>query len=136
MFWKKNKPNKLEEERIRLLTALKSHTIIMIQHKEASYGTTLCEILSNNPGMKKMYVRINWSNVGKREYILDYSGYELENFTLFNKTIDWIMTDKDDQEISSTNIAELQKQMEKAINAEQYEIAEKIQKQIDKLAKK
>lgn len=96
--------------------------------------------INNDPKTKKILLEVHWNNhkeIGspKREQVIfGYDAIELCNFHLLNQIQNDTKDDEGDEE--SYDISDLQKKMNEALEKEEYEIASKLQKQIDKLTSK
>jgi len=138
-----NKPSK-EKENIkfkepvrRYVKDVKAGERIQIEWQRIKGGISYLKCLSNDPETKKILLQIRWSNykeVGGLEYekiILDYDSYQLKNFNLLNP----IKTESEKSEDTS-DIATLQKKMNEALEKEEYETANELQKKIDNILNK
>jgi hypothetical protein len=111
---------------------------IMIEYNRMKYGKGSVECINNEPENKKMLIKIRWGNwkeVGCAEeelLVLKYSNDAFSNFSLLNP---FVFKDRESL-TDDNNLAELQKKMNEALEKEQYEIANDLQKKIDKLMKK
>ncbi len=93
--------------------------------------------LSNDPETKKILLEVKWSKLNgvenvKEKVIFDYNGVELINFHLLNSA----SNNKEDSSEIETDIVNLQKKLNEALEKEEYELADELQKKIDKLLKK
>ncbi len=98
-------------------------------------GQLVC--LNNDPDKRKILLQITWNNPGEmglkyEKIILNYSARELKNFSLINPICDQEVKIK----IDDHNIVDLQKRMNEALDKEEYELADQLQKKIDKLSQK
>ncbi len=97
-------------------------------------GNVIC--VNNDPETKKILIEIRWGNYKDlkikefQKAVFDYSDRELKNFHLLNSISHTQEADND------TDISSLQKRINEALEKEQYEIADELQKKIDKLLKK
>ncbi len=90
--------------------------------------------INNDPQTKKILLEVTWANSKlKEQIILDYKSVELENFNLLNppKTANNEPSPDDD-----FDMATLQKKMNEALEKEEYEIADELQKKINKILQK
>jgi len=122
----------ISEKEIRL-REVKIGDLITIYHKYAKYNFCTGEVINNLPTERKMLIGIRWREyergpVIEKKYILRYDGEELADFVLLNPTTS-------DEEPDQYDIASLQDQMNKALDKEDYELANRLQQQIDKLCK-
>ncbi len=112
---------------------------ILVEYSGSDPYISNCKCISNDPDTRKILVEFQWSNwkdiKGAKptsRHIFEYGGYELANFHLLNKNIKISESTPDDH----NDVATLQKKINEAIEKEEYEVAEKFQKQLDKLSKK
>lgn len=116
---------------------VKAGEIIQIEWNRIHGGIGAIKCINNDPQTKKILLEVTWSNYEelgveeKEKLILGYNSNHLKNFHLLNQ----IREDDDDQE-NDFDIATLQKKMNEAIEKEEYEKADKLQKKIDNLLKK
>lgn len=113
--------NKSKEQR-RRVKDVKPGECIYVEY----YGIWRLRCLNNDPVAKKIFLEDNIN----QKYIFKYNGRELKNFNLLNNVIPETV-----KEINSSDISYLQKQMNDALEKEDYEIADRLQKQIDKLSR-
>ena len=116
---------------------------IQIEWNRAEGGLCKMKCLNNDTKSKTMLLEIRWGNYREakcleyQKLILDYNDDKLKNFHLLNTYKEQVRPKtKDEDDVNDTDIATLQKKMNDAINNEEYEKAEKLQKKIDKLLKK
>lgn len=116
---------------------VKAGEIIQIEWNRIHGGIGGIKCINNDPQTKKILLEVTWSNYEelgveeKERLILGYNSKHLENFHLLNQ----IREDDDDEE-NDFDIATLQNKMNEAIEKEEYEKADKLQKKIDNLLKK
>ena len=108
---------------------------IYIELNEVDGGIAYVECLSNDPKTRKILIQVIWNDkIDCRErLILDYDDEALENFHLLNSAI---LTDCIVDNDFDSDIVTLQKNMNAAIEREEFEEAGRIQKQIDRLLNK
>ncbi len=92
-------------------------------------------VAGNDPETRKMAMQVTWTEFNGRKgvkelVVFDYDGKELANFHLLNSS-----RKQTDEQGDDTDIASLQKSMNKALEEEDYLKADEIQKKIDKLLK-
>lgn len=98
-------------------------------------GPLLC--VNNDPINKKILLKVCWRNyleLNHPQYesiIFNYNDKVFENFYLLNNIII-----KSNDNTDSNNLYELQTKMNKALEEENYELAEILQNKINKLSKK
>jgi len=116
---------------------------IQIEWSRAEGGLCSMKCVNNDPKTKTILLEIRWSNykdarcLEYQKIVLDYDDDKLKNFHLLNTYKEQVrQKTKDKEDDDDTDIATLQKKMNDAINNEEYEKAEKLQKKIDKLLKK
>jgi hypothetical protein len=108
---------------------------ITVEWYKIKQGMGKMKCLNNSPETKKIWLQIRWDNYVEAkvdEYekiIFDYNDKELANFNLLNQ----ITIPKLEE---TFDIATLQKKMNEALEKEEYEKADELQKQINKLLKK
>jgi len=132
-----NLPEKNVVSNRRHVKDVKAGERIQIEWSRIQGGISYLKCLNNDPETKKILLQIQWGNykeVGGLQYekiILDYDCYQLKNFHLLNP-IENISEKSED----NFDIATLQKKMNEALEKEEYEIANELQKKIDDLLKK
>lgn len=96
-----------------------------------SIGQLKC--LNNDPETKKILLETNWNNCEPKHerVIFNYNAVELKNFNLLNS-----INQSTSEQSEDFDIATLQKKMNEAIEKEEYEKAEQLQKKIDNLLQK
>lgn len=110
---------------------------IQIEWYRIHAGIGQLKCLNNDPETKKILLQITWGNYEelkipeKEKLILDYDSKELRNFHLLNQNV-WKAESSED----NFDISTLQKKMNEALEKEEYEKANELQKKIDKLLKK
>lgn len=137
-----------------VLTKLKSSTTrrylkdvvpgeyIQIQWSRAEGGLCTMKCLNNDAKTKTMLLEIRWSNYKEskcpeyQKLVLNYDDDKLKNFHLLNTYEEQVRPKTKEEDIDGKDIATLQKKMNDAINNEEYEKANELQKMIDKLTKK
>jgi len=126
-LFKSNKPKR------KRLKDVKVGERIRIEWDRIKSGTGHLECIGNDPKKKTIFLQIKWGNykeVKEEEYqkiVLNYDSKELKNFNLLNQ-------EQEEQEQSNeSSIISLQKQLNQAIEKEDYEKAEKLKNDIDKL---
>lgn len=127
--------NRRKEPKAQLITpsVVKPGDIFFIEYYRIQGGSGDVECLNNSPENKTIYIQINWVKpYPKERLVLDYRGKELANFHLLNKD-KYLNTNKQEPR---TDIISLQKELNLALENEEYEKADKLQKQIDSLIKK
>lgn len=124
----------------RVLKDVESGESIRIEWHRIKGKIGFLKCINNDPETKKIFLEVTWGNheeagVPKKELlVLDYNSFELQNFSLLNP----VPEDEDDEEENDDDfdIATLQKKLNKALDEEDYEVADKLQKKIDKLTQK
>lgn len=123
----------------RFIEDVKPGDDIRIEWRRIKGGIGYLRCLNNDQETKKIFLEVSWKNykevIGtepKEQIILSYDSLELKNFSLLNPLVE-VETKTEE---SDYDIASLQKQMNKALEEENYEIAEELQKKIDKLLEK
>ena len=137
-YVEKKKPTK------RFLKDVKPGDNIQIEWERIKGVIGYLKCLNNDPDDKKILLEVSWGNyklVGceqKQRIILRYDSMELRNFNLLNPLYDKIITEntKQEDEFDDTDLIELQKQLNDALDNEQYELAEELQKKVDKILNK
>lgn len=128
------KPSPPARKRIEDVKADDVITIEWYRFANSGIGKTTC--INNDPKTRKILLQVRWSNFEQykiNEYesiILDYDDFKLKNFHLLNST------GQQENVKQEYNLSDLQKKMNEALDAEKYEEADKLQKQIDKLVNK
>lgn len=136
--WFKNQPKKKSTRRY--VKDVKAGEIIQIEWSKLKEGMGGLLCLNNDPETKKILLEVRWGNykeMGCKEYekiIFDYDSKELKNFHLLNTYREKPKPIEDDA--TDYDIATLQKKMNEALEKEEYEKANELQKKIDKLLKK
>jgi hypothetical protein len=127
-----------QEPKRRYVKDVKPGESITIEWYRIASGIGSVTCLSNDSETKKILLQVKWSNykdTGHEEYekfIVDYNDEKLANFHLLNSK-----PPKQEVEVEDdNNIASLQKKMNEALDKEEYEKANDLQKKIDKLLKK
>jgi hypothetical protein len=92
----------------------------------------ICDVtcLNNDPLTQKMFVMVEFSDGKNQKSIIGYDEYSFTNFHLLNEKVD----EKPEEE--THDIASLQKSLNEALEKEEYEKAENLQKKIDSLSRK
>ncbi len=125
----------------RQLEDVKAGEMIQLEWYRIKGGIGYMWCVNNDPETKKILLEIKWGNYKemgvneKEKLILDYNSKELRNFHLLNAIPSDTQESKDDKD-DDFDIATLQKKMNEALDKEEYEIANELQKKIDKLLKK
>ncbi len=96
---------------------------INIEHDRAKGGFAQVECLGNEPNKKKIFLKILWDDIGEEKFILKYNDKKLKNFSLINK----------DRLVDP--VEKLRIKLTEALKNEEYEIADKLTKEIEKLRK-
>ncbi len=127
--------SKIEKPIRRYIKDVKHGECIYIEYPYCKGGIAHTECLENDPVTKKILLQIHWSpaynGMVYEKFILDYNSYNIKNFHLLNnKNISY-----HEKEPKDTDIISLQKQMNNALEKEEYEMADELQKKIDKLSK-
>lgn len=116
-----------------------------IKNSNASgLGIGELKCINNDPETKKILLQVIWANYKenkleeREKVIFDYDGIELKNFHLLNEIVEPKTPQKtdDDEHDIAKNLFKLQKQMNDALDKEEYREADELQKKIDKLLKK
>jgi hypothetical protein len=138
-FGKDGKP--ADQPRRMRLSDVKPGQYINLEYHRVKGSIASVKCLNNDIATGKILIMFHWGNwkeINGMEYeriVFDYKDEVFKNFHLLNELkIAAPQTDEPDN--TSTNIIELQKQMNDALSKEQYELADKLQKQIDNLVKK
>ena len=132
-----SKENKLKTKR-RALTDVKPNDWVKIEWWRVKGKIAWLKCINNDPETRKIVLQIKWNNYKEsdiNEYeqiVFKYEAIELENFFLLNPHINPDAY----QPIDDTNLAELQRKLNEALEKENYEIAGDLQRKIDKLVKK
>jgi hypothetical protein len=111
--------------------------IIYIEWYKISGNIGQVKCINNDPETKKILIEVTWSNYKeincneKERAVIEYSDSRLKNFHLLNE----ITMPKNNSD-SDSYIAILQKEMNEALKKEDYEIADELQKKINKILKK
>lgn len=125
-FFKKKESN---ESLRRKVDDVKPGECITIEwHKiQNSIGELMC--LNNDPETKTILLEVTWNNKNnaKERLVLKYDSLELKNFHLLNY--------KRKIKVPVDTLTSLQKELQKAIDVEDYMKASKLQKQIDSFKK-
>ncbi len=79
-------------------------------------GIVSFKCLNNDPRSRKMYLRVKWSNADPTDHILKYNNKAFRNVLLLNNKVGSPLT--------------VEEQLKEAIKSENYELAEKLKKQI------
>ncbi|HWY13221.1 MAG TPA: UvrB/UvrC motif-containing protein [Bacteroidia bacterium] len=128
---KKNKPKR------RYVKDVKTGDYIQIEWHRMKNGIGYIKCLNNDPETKKIFLEVRWGNYKeagieeRQKLILDYKSIELMNFHLLNQVVNKPESTEDD-----SDIATLQKKMNEALDKEEYEKADELQKKINNLLKK
>jgi len=110
---------------------------IRVEWDKIKGGMGYMKCLNNDPKTKKIFLEITWTDPKNEQYkeieriIFKYKDEIFKNFHLINP-----ITESEEDNNDDNNIALLQKRINEAIEKEQYEIANELQKKIDKLLKK
>ncbi len=119
---------------------VKPNENIMIEWEDSLRKRACVLCLNNDPKSKKILVRFRWGNYIEakcceyEEVVLPYKHKAFENFHLLNELREIKKEAKDNS--SDFDLSTLQKQMNEALEKEEYEKANELQKKIDKLLKK
>ncbi len=111
---------------------------IVIEWSRIQNNIGRLKCLNNDPFTKKIFLQVRWNNF--KEYncdeteliIFSYNDKVFKNFSLLNP----INMGNINEEFDDEDIIELQNEMNQAIESEDYEKAELLQKKIDKLSNK
>ena len=112
---------------------VKPGDIIYIELDRIQGGIRRRKCLNNDPEKERILLQIRWANIKEgdlklEKIILNYSAKELANFHLLNS-----VQFPEEPKVDTFDIASLQKQLQKAIEKEDYEKAEEIKKEINKI---
>ena len=131
----KNAPRKKEKySKRRLVADVKPGEIIVVEWSMIQGRIGEMQCLNNDPLTKKILLQIQWGNKTPsiEKVIFDYRDSALQNFHLLNA----LAQIPEKEQSDSTDLSTLQKKMNEAIEKEEYEIADELQKKINKLLKK
>lgn len=119
---------------------VKAGDVIVIEWSRIKNGIGAVKCINNDLETKKMLIEVRWNNHKDvpgtepvERIILDYSSSQLKNFNLLNPLKE---AETDEEEIEEHDIAKLQRELNKALDAQEYEKAQVLQGKIDKLVKK
>lgn len=120
------------------LKDVKPGQTIRVEWSHILGGIGLVTCVNNDPETKKIFLRIKWNNSSPhrpetQEMIWDYSQKELANFHLLNQPLQPEKKEEIKPETDSDLIT-LHKKLNEALEKEEYEIADKLQRKIDKLS--
>jgi hypothetical protein len=130
-------PKKPAERRRELKDVLPGERVRMYLYNAIPHTFT-AKVLANDPQTKRICVLLNWKDRDE-EKVFDYSDDAFKDFHLLNSYISKDdVADPNEQtgKADTSNVADLQSKMNKAIEAEDYETADKLQKKIDSISKK
>lgn len=122
----------------RYIEDVKPGQYIKIEWYRIRHGIGFLKCVNNDPATKRILLQVQWNNyleIGCYQYeeiVLKYSSDELANFNLLNP----LNNIEDDEEIDDYDISGLQKKLNAALEREDYETAEEMQRKIDKILKK
>lgn len=125
-----------KKEKRRSVSTVKPGEYIRIEWSRIKSGIGYLQCLNNDPKTKKIFLEVTWNNSKdlncdpKEQLVLSYSSKELKNFHLINPQIEIPETENDN------DITSLQKRIDDAILNEEYEVANELQKKINKLQNK
>lgn len=131
---KKTQPE-IKKPTRRCVKDVKSGEFIWIEWDRIRGRIGQLKCVNNDPETKKILLEVRWRGVSEIEKVIfDYDDKELKNFHLLNKSD--ISSPQSDGDEEDFDIITLQKKMNEAIEKQEYEEADKLQKKIDKLSKK
>jgi len=135
-MWKflKIKSKKKKQKR-RLLKNVLPGDYIRVEWRIIEGGIGYLKCLNNDPRTKKIWLEVEWGNKeGKGRFetmVLNYYDYELRNFSLLNSSP---ISPRKGGEISE--LEKHEKELQEALEKEDYLKMREIQSKIDKLSKK
>ncbi len=144
IFGQKNWPQPESKNREKQLSDIKVGEWVTMQWNKLDWcpsNVIEMKCLSNDPPNQKILLMVCYSDGSKERYVFSYSAKEFKNFHLLNKVRTWTPSDKHNQQeekkpIGDYNIVGLQQTMNKALEDQDYELANELQKKIDALVSK
>jgi len=146
LFGYKGKP-KIKKPQRRYLEDVKAGEMVVIEWSriDGEIGTLLC--LNNDPETKTILLQVWWNNYEefgckeKEKLVLSYHDIKLVNFHLLNskpenKKDEHSKGDTDTDDTDDNDIATMQKKLNEALDKEEYEKADVLQKRINNLLNK
>ncbi len=118
------------------LKNVKPGDVITIETSRILSGVGNVACLSNDPESKTICLEFRWTTRSWERIILNYSAPEFKNFHLLNKIGIPAYLESSKKEVPVSDLAKLQKELNEALEKEEYEKVSKLQAQIDKLTKK
>lgn len=139
LFASNDPPQKRLEKKLQRLYVkdIQAGDIVTVEWSRIRGGIGGLKCLNNDPVTKKILFETNWNNYIEmgvpqhQKIIFDYNGEELKNFHLLNQAMERRQEVEDDYDMAS-----LQKNMNEALEKEEYEKAEELQKKINKILHK